>query len=58
MPGLAKYFKDGSDEERDHAQLLITFQVSFYLDCFDLFFAMFHIFEHIPHLHSSLEGII
>ena len=28
MPGLAKYFKDGSDEERDHAQLLITFQVS------------------------------
>jgi len=26
MPGLAKYFKDGSDEERDHAQLLITFQ--------------------------------
>ena len=27
MPGLAKYFKDGSDEERDHAQLLITFQV-------------------------------
>merc|ERR1712130_878376 len=26
MPGLAKYFKDGSDEERDHAQLLITCQ--------------------------------
>ena len=28
LPGLAKYFKDGSDEERDHAQLLISFQVS------------------------------
>ena len=27
MPGLAKYFKDGSDEERDHAQMLVTFQV-------------------------------
>jgi ferritin heavy chain len=26
LPGLAKYFKDGSDEERDHAQLLVTFQ--------------------------------
>lgn len=26
LPGLAKYFKDGSDEERDHAQLLISFQ--------------------------------
>lgn len=26
MPGLAKYFKDASDEERDHAQLLVTFQ--------------------------------
>lgn len=27
MPGLAKYFKEASDEERDHAQILVTFQV-------------------------------
>ena len=27
LPGLAKYFKDGSDEEKDHTQMLITFQV-------------------------------
>jgi len=31
LPGLAKYFKDGSDEERDHAQLLVTFQVCCFL---------------------------
>lgn len=27
LPGLAKYFKASSDEERDHAQLLIDYQV-------------------------------
>lgn len=26
LTGLAKYFKDASDEEREHAQLLLTFQ--------------------------------
>ena len=26
LPGLAKFFKEGSDEEREHAQMLITFQ--------------------------------
>ena len=29
MPGFAKYFKKASDEERDHAQLFMDYQVKF-----------------------------
>ena len=32
LPGLAKYFKDSSDEEREHAQLLMNLQVIFFED--------------------------
>lgn len=28
LPGMAQYFKEASEEEREHAQMLITFQVT------------------------------
>ncbi len=33
LPGFAAYFKDQSDQERGHAQKLITFQVALSASC-------------------------
>jgi ferritin len=32
LPGFAAWFKDESDGERDHAQLLLNFQVRLFTD--------------------------